>query len=324
MNEPTFVSLFRGIGGFDLGLSRAGWKGIWSNDNNKYSNQIYHKHFPETQGYDGDIQDVEAKDIPSHDLLCGGFPCPSFSLAGKRKGFSDVRGKMFFEVVRIARIKQPTLLLLENVKGLLSNNQGRTFGTILEELGNIGYWCEWQVIDSDHFGVPQNRERVFIVGHLRSKPSKQIFPITKNGKLDCEAQRETPKAFQTLEATQYKGVSAERFFAVLTPGRRDKRQNGRRIKDAGEEFFTLTGQDIHGIYDGENLRYITPLECERMQGFPDGWTEGLSNKQRYEKTGLAVTVPVIEHLGKLLMQSYYSSDSNNCKLSESNQSITKS
>jgi len=132
----------------------------------KYASQIYQAHFPNHKNY-GDITKINEKELPDFDLLVGGFPCQSFSIAGKRGGFSDTRGTMFFELARIIKEKQPRLFVFENVKGLLSHDQGRTFTTIITTLDELGYDCQWQVLNSKNHGVPQNRERVFIVGHSR-------------------------------------------------------------------------------------------------------------------------------------------------------------
>src|SRR5258706_9666177 len=172
----TYASLFAGIGGFDLALNRLGHQCVYANEWDKYSAKTYEKNFghrPETRS----IVDVPTAGIPNHDILCGGFPCQAFSVAGKRRGFEDTRGTLFYHIARIARDKRPSYLFLENVKGLLSHDNNRTFQTILRTFDELGYDLQWQVLNSKDFGVPQNRERVFIIGHLRGKPRPEIFPI---------------------------------------------------------------------------------------------------------------------------------------------------
>jgi len=372
-----FIDLFAGIGGFRLGLEKVGqfqqsmerpkksrgiksiggkpqFTCVYSNEWDKYARQIYKGHFGECDGRD--IREVPMEEIPNHDLLCAGFPCQSFSIAGQRKGFQDTRGTLFFEICRVLKDKRPSYLLLENVKGLLSHQDGWTFATMLLSLDELGYDVEWQVLNSKHFGVPQNRERVFIVGHLRRTSAEKIFPIQANDEISDEAYEESENITQALTATDYKGVSKQRsnvvldyvgaimteankrrlndgkdlsrefpqgqrvysthgiattlasqagglgaktgLYAVLTPDRPKKRQHGRRFKENGEPSFTLTGQDIHGVSDGLRIRRLTPLECERLQGFPDNWTEGVSDTQRYKMLGNAVTVNVIEAIGR--------------------------
>ena len=203
-----YLSLFSGIGGFELGIQQAyediisekqiqiqrdkSRNGTMPNNKSrskygkpsvcvgyseidKYAIQIYEKHFNH-KNY-GDITKIIAKELPDFDLIVGGFPCQSFSIAGKRLGFKDTRGTLFFDIARIIKEKRPKYLLLENVKGLLSHDNGNTFRTILSTLTEMGYDLQWQVLNSKNFGVPQNRERVFIVGHIREEPRPKVFPI---------------------------------------------------------------------------------------------------------------------------------------------------
>lgn len=208
-----YLSLFSGIGGFELGIQQAyeifnlgrttgtpdsedGRHLPLSDDSNgngrrpdtdipecvgfseidKYATQIYQKHFPTHKNY-GDITKINAEELPDFDLLCGGFPCQSFSIAGKRRGFEDTRGTLFFDIARILQAKRPRLFLLENVKGLLSHGNGDTFKTIISTLTELGYDVQWQVLNSKNFGVPQNRERVFIVGNRRGTRRPNVFPL---------------------------------------------------------------------------------------------------------------------------------------------------
>jgi len=156
--------------------------------------------------YSGDIRGVNPATIPDFDLLCAGFPCQAFSVAGKRKGFQDTRGTLFFEILRVAEAKRPALLLLENVKGLLNHDGGRTFTVILQSLDELGYWVEWQVLNSKHFGVPQNRERVFIIGHSRNGGTKPIFPITEADGVADQGPSEEGEYSTAIDANYYKGI----------------------------------------------------------------------------------------------------------------------
>jgi len=178
-----------GIGGIDEGLIRAGWTCVWANDWDDWANRVYKKKFGNSELVDGDIKEIQADSIPDHTLLVAGLPCQAFSVAGKRKGFSDTRGALFFDFARIAEHKRPPLVLIENVEGLLSaqavteekekipETYGYCFFRILETLGDLGYLLEWQVLNSKNFGVPQNRERVFVVGHLAGESARTVFPI---------------------------------------------------------------------------------------------------------------------------------------------------
>jgi DNA (cytosine-5)-methyltransferase 1 len=182
INIINFIDLFAGIGGFRLGIERAASKlnipvkCVFSSEIEKNARFIYERNFGEVPS--GDIKTIYESGIPQHDILCGGFPCQAFSIAGQRKGFEDARGTLFFEIARIAAVRKPKLLFLENVKGLLNHKGGKTFGFILDTLDGLGYDAEWQVFNSKDYGVPQNRERVFIIGHLRGGRTRQIFPIS--------------------------------------------------------------------------------------------------------------------------------------------------
>ncbi len=148
---------------------------------NKYAIKVYEKHFPNHRNY-GDATKIDPKQLPDFDLLVGGFPCQSFSVAGKRRGFDDTRGTLFFDIARILAEKRSRLVVLENVKGLLSHDEGKTFQTILGVLSDLGYVVEWQVLNSKNFGVPQNRERVFIIGYFGGIGGRKIFPIGESNK----------------------------------------------------------------------------------------------------------------------------------------------
>ncbi|SRR6266702_2381146 len=358
-----YISLFAGIGGFDLALNRLGHECVYANDFDKYCKITYDKNFKHKLDTRS-ITSISTDEIPDHDLLVGGFPCQSFSIAGKRGGFDDTRGTLFFDIARILKEKHTRYFILENVKGLLSHDNGRTFKTIISTLVELGYDLQWQVLNSKNFGVPQNRERIFIVGNIRGDPGPQIFPV--RGDIRKDTRSIGKDISPCLDANYYKGFSSSGFqskqrlhiveenpvtpairaieykhgdnqtligtyrtykdenefrimksglaptiqartredgsgqpvvaIPVLTPDRMEKRQNGRRFKTDGDPSFTLTAQDKHGIYDGMKIRRLTPIECERLQGFPDGWTEGVSDSQRYKQLGNAVTVNVVEEI----------------------------
>lgn len=376
-----YIELFAGIGGFRLGIERVlpDAECVFSNEWDKYAAQTYNKNFGGNINVD-DIRTVTTKQLGDHELLVGGFPCQAFSVAGKRAGFYDTRGTLFFEVARILRDKRPRHLVLENVKGLLNHDGGKTFAVILGILADLGYRVEWQVLNSKDFGVPQVRERTYIVGHLRDECRRKILPILREGGKPAQIiGRATainrhdylkrvystdhsshtlptktggghiPKIIAvkqihnrvepiegnhslTLDSNYHKGLDnhgqrtavmsidrkamgsktrrgmtkVERIgtldrdqqqyvaIPVLTPDRSHKAQNGRQFKEDGEPMFTINSSDKHGIYDGVRIRSLTPLETERCQAFPDDWTAGVSDSQRYKQTGNAVTVSVVE------------------------------
>ena len=231
-NHMKFLDLFAGIGGFRLGMESAGHECIGFCEIDKFARASY-KAIHDTKG-EIELHDITAvsdesiRRIGRVDIICGGFPCQAFSIAGNRRGFEDTRGSLFFEIARFASILRPKYLFLENVKGLLNHDGGATFETILGALDELGYNVEWQVLNSKDFGVPQNRERVFIIGHLRGQRGRKVFPIggenekssakrlginilgnTKNPNGTAQGTRDIvhdPKGIVgTLTATDYKG-----------------------------------------------------------------------------------------------------------------------
>ena len=267
-----FLDLFAGIGGFRLGMESAGHECVGFCEIDKFARESY-KAIHDTKG-EIELHDITTvtdefiRGIGSVDIITGGFPCQAFSIAGNRRGFEDTRGTLFFEIARFASILRPRYLFLENVKGLLNHQKGDTFERMLRIMDELGYDVEWQVLNSKDFGVPQNRERVFIIGHLRGERTRRIFPISgKNEQSDTKSKikiigntknpdctgvgmrsrvYDSEGLMATLTATDYKGPK-QVAIPVLTPERVNKRQNGRRFKEDGEPMFTLTVQDQHGI-----------------------------------------------------------------------------
>lgn len=292
--------MFSGIGGFEQGIKQAtndSWECIGYSEINKYACQIYDKHFNH-KNY-GDATKINPKELPDFSLLVGGFPCQAFSIAGKRLGFEDTRGTLFFDIARILEEKKPKYLLLENVKGLLSHDGGRTFQTIVRILTDIGYRVEWQVLNSKDFGVPQNRERIYIVGYLREERRPKVFPIKrKNSKALVRGE-----VVGTLQAGYAKGDRTGGYvIKEESQGNRVYKTQGLSTTLAsnsgglGSKTGLYAVSDRHSVYDGLSIRKLTPVECERLQGFPDNWTKSVSNTQRYKALGNAVTVNVIEYI----------------------------
>jgi len=176
-----FFDMFSGIGGFRSGLEKiGGFQCVGHCEIDKAANQAYCAIYnPEGEVYYADATKIDPTTLPDFELLCGGFPCQTFSIAGRRSGFDDARGTLFFEIARIAAVKKPPYLFLENVPGLLSHDQGRTFAVILDTLDGLGYDVCWQVLNSKDFGVPQSRKRVFIIGYLRTGRAGRILSFTE-------------------------------------------------------------------------------------------------------------------------------------------------
>lgn len=202
-NHMKFLDLFAGIGGFRLGMESAGHECIGFCEIDKFARASY-KAIHDTKG-EVELHDITAisdesiRRIGRVDIICGGFPCQAFSIAGNRRGFEDTRGTLFFEIARFASILRPKYLLLENVKGLLNHDGGATFETILGALDELGYNVEWQILNSKDFGVPQNRERVFVIGHLRGECTRRVFPLSKS----CQQANSIKKQYSNTITTRY-------------------------------------------------------------------------------------------------------------------------
>lgn len=326
--KMKFLDLFAGIGGFRLGMEQVGHECVGFCEIDKFARASYkaiHNTDGEVEMHDiTTVSDEFIRGIESVDVICGGFPCQAFSIAGKRKGFKDTRGTLFFEIARFASILRPRYLFLENVKGLLNHEGGATFETILRALDELGYDVEWQVLNSKDY-VPQNRERVFIIGHLRGERTRKIFPFSGNDEQINPKYRikkigniRKKGLSQSGDVVSIEGIAptmcstttqkdpTKIVVPALTPDRIEKRQNGRRFKENGDEMFTLNAHKSDaGIYDGFQIRKLTPRECWRLQGFPD-WAfdrakEVNSDSQLYKQAGNSVTVPVIHDIARRLV-----------------------
>ncbi|MBS8100653.1 DNA cytosine methyltransferase [Streptococcus suis] len=245
-----FLDLFAGIGGFRLGMERAGHECVGFCEIDPFARKSY-KAIHDTEG-EFEFHDITAvtdesvRGIGSVDVICGGFPCQAFSIAGKRAGFEDTRGTLFFEIARFASILRPKYLFLENVTGLLSHDNGNTFETILGALAELGYDAEWQVFNSKNFGVPQNRERVFIIGHLRGSGGRAIFPF---GGGDEEVNFDKPRRVGNINPSG-NGMNGEVFSSDgLAPTLTTNKGEGIKIIGVMHPNFNQSGcvYDPNGI-----------------------------------------------------------------------------
>lgn len=328
--ELSTVELCSGIGGFRRGLEQSGWRTLYANDweesqfrweanedggiekrgSRNKCGEVYRGHWNDGTYLDQDIKTVEPSRLPDHLLLTAGFPCPSFSTAGNRKGFQDPRGTIFFHILQVIEAKKPPLVLLENVRGLLFNDRGQTFATILQSLGDIGYWVEWQLLNCRYFGLAQSRPRVFIIGHLRDGGTREVFPLREGDGIPPQELGGGPRIASCLDPHYYKGSRRQRTFIVdvYNHSLREDQQVSGALKSRGTSSTSLgtavaigtknphereesriwspieTARSISGhngnhkifvktlVDGGYRIRKLTPTEFERLQGFPDGWT----------------------------------------------------
>lgn len=318
----TFIDLFAGIGGFRLALQSLGGKCVFSSEWDKFSQKTYSKNFGEYPF--GDITSEETKSfIPANfDVLCAGFPCQAFSIAGRRGGFEDTRGTLFFDVAEIIRRHQPKVIFLENVKGLTNHDRGRTLHTILNVLrDDLGYHVpEPKIINAKDFGVPQNRERIFIVG-FRDESSAADFsyprPLGKQVAVEDVLEDKVVSAKYYLSTTYLKTLieHKERHAqkgngfgyeilpkdgianAVVCGGM--GRERNLVIDDRLEDFTPVTR--IKGEVNREGIRKMTPREWARLQGFPDEFVIPVSDASAYKQFGNSVAVPAIRATARNLL-----------------------
>lgn len=311
--ELTFIDLFAGIGGMRIAFDRAGCHCVYSSEWNKYSQQTYFANFREQP--EGDITQVNAADIPDHDILVAGFPCQPFSIAGVSKktslgratGFEDkTQGTLFFDVCRILQEKRPKAFMLENVKNLCSHDKGRTFRVIRESLDELGYKVFYAILDGQYY-VPQHRERILIVGFDRNrygndiefefnlvpkKPKKVMRDILE--KVIDEKYTLSDKLWTYLQnyAAKHKSAGNGFGYGIAPVDGISRTISARYYKD---------GSEILIAQEGKNPRRLTPRECARLQGFPDTFKIPVSDTQAYQQFGNSVVVPLMEDVAKLIV-----------------------
>ena len=301
----TFIDLFAGIGGMRLAFEKVGGKCVFSSEFEKFARESYFANFNEFPS--GDITKIKNSSIPSHDILLAGFPCQPFSNAGYKLGFEDTRGTLFFDVARIIKSKKPSMVLLENVKGLRSHDNGRTIKVIENTLDKLGYDVFIDVLNSKDFGLPQNRERVFIV----------CFNRNKLGRIDYKfptALKKSVKLGDILEnSVDLKYTLSDKLWQG-----HQRRKNSHKIKGNGfgysifnaDSKYTSTisaryykdGSEILITQLGKNPRKITPREAARLQGYPEKFKIVVSDVQAYKQFGNSVSVPVIYSLAKSMVK----------------------
>jgi DNA (cytosine-5)-methyltransferase 1 len=284
----TAASFFTGAGGFDLGFEQAGIEIVFQCEIDKFARQLLDNKYPNTEkSYD--ISTLHPTAIPQADIYFGGFPCQDASVAGLRNGLGGNKTGLFFQFVRLIKAKQPQWICLENVPGILSSGGRNDFKLIIETLAQCGYHCSWRTLDSQYFGVPQRRRRVFLVGCLGNwrGGAEVLFESEIKGK-DASKGKEI--------RTDVSNEIGDRPIGVETHNLVGKEV---RKLHYWEQTGTLcASENGYGVLIGNELRRTTPLECERLMGFPDNWTAEFSDRQRYRMTGNAVAVPVAKFLGQ--------------------------
>lgn len=296
----TFIDLFAGIGGMRLAFEQAGGTCVFSSEWDAFAAKTYEENFGELPT--GDITKIETRRIPRHDVLVAGFPCQPFSNAGLKLGFEDTRGTLFFEIARIMKARRPAMALLENVKGFAIHDRGRTHATVVRVLENMGYIVHSAVLNASDFGVPQNRERIFMVAIRSDLKGHETFNFPK-------PTRKPTRVGRILEAkVDPKYVLSDKLWRGHQRRLREHRARGNGF---GYSLFTrdsVRTSTISARYykDGSeilietktNPRRLTPREAARLQGFPESFRIPVSDTQAYKQFGNSVAVPVVRAIAK--------------------------
>lgn len=327
----TFIDLFAGIGGMRLGMEENGFECVFSSEWDEHAQEMYKLNFGSTP--EGDITKINENDVPNHDILLAGFPCQPFSISGKKEGFADTRGTLFFDVLRIANAKKPEVILLENVKHLVHHDGGRTLEVILNSLKEIGYKVSWKVLNAKDFGVAQNRERIIIIATKKTYFDfdllKKHTPVYLKDVLDKEGEFEylKPEEYTLLKPEQLKIQKSGLIFA----GYRNKkmRENGvrpgtehlsrvhkqpNRIYSIEGTHPTLPSQETTGrffIYNGKKVRKLTLRECYRLMGFPETFKLHGTTAMCYLRVGNSVCVNMFMELGRAIKESIFENEGEN-------------
>lgn len=310
----TFIDLFAGIGGFRIALEKLEGTCVFSSEWDKDSKKVYEDNFGELPY--GDITKIKEKEIPSHDVLCAGFPCQSFSISGKRLGFNDTRGTLFFDVARIIKYHQPKVLFLENVKNLTKHDNGKTLLVILNALKELGYIVFHKVLRSSDYGMPQARERIYIVGFRKDLDVQHFeFPLPADETRIVKGILEPESVVGNIYINR-KDINIYGFEKNVIDPRRplqigiiNKGGQGERIYSIYAAGITLSAYgggaaSKTGAYFVNNkIRKLTTRECARMQGFPESFILFQNRNIAYKQFGDSVSIPVLEAIFKNVLKS---------------------
>ena len=306
----TFVDLFCGIGGFHSALASLGAQCVFASDIDKSAKEVYEENYGITPL--GDITKIPVANIPAHDIICAGFPCQPFSISGDKKGFDDPRGKLFFNVVDIAKYHRPKVIFLENVRNLEKHDGGKTLGTIKEKLTGIGYNVFSQVLCSADYGIPQARKRIYIVAFRKDINSKSFVfpkPITRFKVLQdilIEDHENTVRGSYVIsrKSEVVEELPSQRVNRLVRIGKIGLGRQGERIYSPLGISATLSSQGgglggktgmyyINGV-----VRKLYPRECARLMGFPDTFQLAATQEQNYKQFGNSVVVEVVQLIAK--------------------------
>lgn len=303
----SFIDLFAGIGGFRLTLESFGANCVYSNEWDEYAQKTYYENFGDMP--EGDITKVDASTIPDHDILCAGFPCQAFSISGKQRGFEDTRGTLFFDVARIVEEKKPKVVFMENVKNFASHDNGNTLSVVKNTMMSLGYSFNYKVLNAVDFGIPQKRERIYMVC-FRNDICTGFFHFPEPFKLKkhiedflLPSNEVNEKYYVEREDTYWNGKKDNKYAATtIRLGIVNKGGQGERIYSTkgiaitfsayGGGVFSKTG----GYLIDGRTRKLTPRECARLMGYPDSYIIAKNDNQAYKQFGNSVVIDVLQYI----------------------------
>lgn len=310
-NKLKTIDLFAGVGGIRLGFESVGFSTVFANDFEPKCAEAYNLNFKTPKLVVEDITKIQTKDIPSFDLLLGGFPCQAFSIAGYRHGFNDLkgRGNLFLDIARIINDKKPIGFLLENVKNLKSHDNGKTFKVIEQTLQDLGYFVKTKVLNSMEYGnVPQNRERIYIVG-FKDKEKTNMFEFPKQIKLTKSIkdilEKKVDEKYYYNNKPLYEHLKDEIYKENIVYQWRRKyvRENKKGVSPTLTANMGMGGHNVPIIFDGVGIRKLTPRECFRLQGFPDSYMlPEIADSALYKQAGNSVTAPVLKRIAEQIIK----------------------
>lgn len=316
LQNMTFIDLFAGLGGFRLALESLGAKCIYSNEWDKYAQEVYNMNFGDTP--EGDITQVDEATIPDHDILCAGFPCQAFSISGKQRGFEDSRGTLFFDVARIVKEKKPKIVFMENVKNFASHDNGHTLDVVESTMKQLGYKFYKKVLNAVDYGVPQKRERIYMVC-FRDDLDLGDFHFPKAFKLEKhvedylldDSQIDLDSLVVNRKDTYMNGMADDHYSEKpIRLGIINKGGQGERIYSTkgiaitlsayGGGVFSKTG----GYLVNGKTRKLDPRECARIMGYPDSYKIASNRNQAYKQFGNSVIIDVLQYIGIEIGKTY--------------------
>ena len=323
-----FIDLFAGIGGFRLGFEKNGFKCVFSSEMDKHAQEMYNENFGDKPF--GDITKINESDIPEFDILLGGFPCQPFSIAGEKKGFSDTRGTLFFDIARIIKYHSPKVVVLENVKHFKNHDKGKTLKTALRTLNELGYTTSWELLNAKDFGVPQNRERTIIVGskddiefdfsQLNKSTPPKIANILEKNRDDFEYLDKSEYTLIDNPKKQLSGLifAGYRNKKIRTNGVRANTEHLSRVHKQPNRIYssegthpTLSSQEPTGryfIYHEGKVRKLTLTECYRLMGFPDDFKKVGTISKQYNRVGNSIVVPMVIEIAKEIKRQLFNEE----------------